>query len=106
MRYVVARKRVSVAGSFRYPGDEVPEAVSWKSLRSLVDAGIIVIEDDGESLSAPEPDPIPEPEAGGLEPDVDLDSMTKAQLKEYAESIDVHVPSDMTKAEVRDLLEG
>lgn len=100
MRYVVKRKRLKIGDSYREIGEEVPEASGWKNLRSYLDAGIIVAEQDEQASPASEIDEVSE--VG--EPD--FSDMSRDELVEAAEAAGLDVPSRATKAEIRALLEG
>jgi len=87
----VAGRRLSVADEIRMPGDEVPEAATWKNLPSYISFGSIVVVEVGEEAPSPAPAPEPEPEPveeAVEEPEteeVDLSSMLKDDLIALAE---------------------
>jgi hypothetical protein len=39
----VARKRLQIAGQWREPGEEVPEAAGWRNLHSYLSSGAVVL---------------------------------------------------------------
>lgn len=93
---MVQRKRLVVGDRTYWPGDLVPEATSWRTLRSYLDAGILVeIEDEA-------PSPV---EAAGEEPQP-LEDMTKAEIRAMAEELGVELPARASKAEMIALLRG
>lgn len=121
--YVVQRKRINSGGVTYWPGDVVPEAEGWKTLRSYLGAGILApVEDDevaAPSLeegvagligeSGPEEVVLDEDAvvAGDeVDPPTDLDLMSKGELREYAEANGIEIPGRISKPDLLDLLTG
>lgn len=114
----IAGKRLKVAGGWREPGDEVPEAVEWRRLDAYLNDGSIRLVEvvGGEQASpapapAPEPEPVPEPFAleeeyqwDDEEDEVDLSSLLKSELIALAR--DRGLDMGGTKAELIERLSG
>ena len=107
--YVVARKRVTSEGQTYWPGDVVPGAEGWKTLRALTGSGVLAPVEDDEAAA-----PSIEEGVADLSDDVvvagaevpDLGGMDKQELRDLAESLGIDVPGRISKANLLDLLTG
>ena len=101
MAWMVKRKRLRVGDRVYWPGEIVPEAETWTTLRSYVDAGVLV-----EVESSPQEAGGEAPSTSDVEP-VELDGMTKSELLALSEELGLEeVTPRMTKAEIVEVLRG